>query len=118
MGLYQEILEALKKEYNDGATYQEMAQKYGVSYTHIHNLLHNKRAIDGISLRFFFRLFPNATVTINGGIVAPVVNNGSNSGTMNGVVTAADEQAIDKILRTDELTDSEKVKVLKIMKKK
>lgn len=91
MSLYQEILEALKKEYNDGATYQEMAQKYGVSYTHIHNLLNGKRAIDGISLKFFFRLFPNAAVTINGGIVAPVVNYGHNHGTMNGVVTV-DEQ--------------------------
>ena len=116
MSLYEDILEALKKEYADGATYQEMAEKYGVSYTHIHNLLHGKRSIDGISLRFFFRLFPKATVNIGGGIVAPVVNNGSNLGTMTGVVTGI-ECAVDKILQTDDLTDAEKIKVLKVLKK-
>lgn len=87
MDIYEQIIDILKKEYAAGATYQELADKYGVSYTHIHNLLHGKRAVSGISLDFFFRLFPKAAVSVN------------------------------KILASEELSDSEKIKVLKVLKK-
>ena len=116
MEIYETIIEMLKKEYADGATYQELADKYGVSYTHIHNLLHGKRAVSGISLDFFFRLFPKASVNLSGGVFSPVVNDGLNSGVMQGNTSSMDE-AISKITETDELSDSEKIKVLKVLKK-
>ena len=112
MDIYDKIIEMLKKEYADGATYQELADKYKVSYTHIHNLLNGKRAVSGISLDFFFRLFPKAAVKFSAG----VVNTGTNTGVMSCGNSGMDD-AIDKILASEELSDSEKIKVIKVLKK-
>ena len=116
MDIYEKIISLLKEEYAAGATYQELADKYRVSYTHIHNLLNGKRAVSGISLDFFFKLFPKATISLSGGIFSPVVNNGHNSGTMAGIVSGMDE-AINKILADETLSAEEKVKFLKVLKK-
>ena len=112
MDIYEKIIEMLKKEYADGATYQELADKYKVSYTHIHNLLNGKRAVSGISLDFFFRLFPQAEINFSAG----VVNTGTNTGVMS-VGNSGMESAIDKILESEELSDAEKIKVIKVLKK-
>ena len=116
MDLYQSIIEALKKEYADGATYQRLAQKYGVSYQYLREIMLGKKPVERMSLEFFFKLFPNASVTISGGIVAPVVNNGHNSGSMVGV--AGDMSAArKKILSSVELSSDEKIKMLKVLEK-
>jgi hypothetical protein len=120
MEIYEKIIETLKKEYAAGATYQELADKYQSSYTHIHNLLSGKRSISGISLDFFFRLFPRAAVNLEGDSVnidAPR-NSGNVVGVNNGsVIGGSMEPAIDKILASEDLSDSEKIKVLKVLKK-
>lgn len=120
MEIYEKIIETLKKEYAAGATYQELADKYQSSYTHIHNLLSGKRSISGISLEFFFRLFPRAVVNLEGDKANVEVkkNSGNVVGVNNGsVIGGSMELAVDKILAADELSDSEKIKVLKVLKK-
>ncbi|MBR2510414.1 MAG: hypothetical protein IKB71_11820 [Lentisphaeria bacterium] len=119
MDIYEKIIEMLKHEYNSGATYQELADKYNVSYTHIHNLLNGKRAVSGISLEFFFRMFPHATINFSGGDFSHLVNNGGNVvGINNGKITSGCLSAvIDKILESEELSDAEKIKVMKVLKK-
>lgn len=116
MDIYQKIIEALKQEYANGATYQELAAKYGVSYQYLRELIIGKKPVERMSLEIFFKLFPRATVTISGGIVAPVVNNGHNSGSMIGV--GNDQSATrKKILESTELTAEEKIKMLKVLEK-
>lgn len=119
MDIYTKIIEILKEEYNSGSTYQELADKYGVSYTHIHNLLNGKRSVSGISLDFFFRMFPHATINFSGGDFSHMVNHGGNVvGINNGKITSGCLSAvIEKILDSDELSDTEKVKVMKVLKK-
>ena len=116
MDIYKEIIDALKQEYADGATYQELAAKYGVSYQYIRELIIGSKPVERMSLEIFFKLFPRATVTISGGIVAPVVNNGHNRGTMIGVGTDLSE-ARKKILASTELSAEEKIKMLKVLEK-
>ena len=62
------------------------------------------------------KAFPEATINLRGKVVAPVINNGNNSGVMQTSVSGIDS-AIDKILASEELSDSEKIKVLKVLKK-
>ncbi|MBR7119938.1 MAG: hypothetical protein IKC77_07060 [Lentisphaeria bacterium] len=114
MDVYRKIIEVLRQEYESGATYKELADKYGISYTHMHNLLNGKRAVSGISLDFFFKLFPDATLTFSGGNFTNVVNNG---GKIKSISTNDNNDAINKILTSDELSDAEKVKVLKVLRK-
>ena len=116
MDIYQEISDALKKEYEGGATYQELSEKYGVSYQYLRELILGKKPVARMSLDTFFKLFPRATVTISGGIVAPVVNNGHNRGTMIGVGNDLSE-ARKKILAATELSAEEKIKMLKVLEK-
>lgn len=115
MDIYKKIIEALKQEYADGATYQELASKYGISYQYLRELIVGKKPAERMSLEIFFKLFPNASVMISGEIVAPVVNNGNN-GSITGVVCDISE-ARKKILASDDLTSDEKIKVLKVLEK-
>ena len=62
MDLYEKIITALKEEYENGATYQEMAEKYGLSYSYLRELLLGIKPVGRMSLDFFFKLFPHATV--------------------------------------------------------
>ena len=101
MDIYKQITELLKSEYDAGATYQELADKYGVSYTHMHNLLNGKRAVSGISLDFLFKLFPKATICLTG------------DKTSSDCIAAV----FDKILESEDLSAEEKVKVMKVLKK-
>ena len=67
MEIYKEILDQLKKEYSDGATYQEMSSKYGVSYQYLRELIHGIKKTDRMSLGVFFKLFPHAQINLNAG---------------------------------------------------
>ena len=120
MDIYEKIINHLREEYSSGATYQELASKYGVSYTHIHNLLNGKRAVSGISLDFLFRLFPKAQINLHGDAVsiAAPQNRGNVVGVNHGsVATDCLSGVMNKILSTEELTAEEKVKVLKVLQK-
>ena len=120
MDIFDQILAHLKEEYQSGATYQELSRKYGVSYTHIHNLLNGKREISGISLGFLFKLFPRAKIDLSGtaAVISAPQNSGAVVGVNNGNVSAdCLSSVMEKILSTNDLTAEEKVKVLKVLKK-
>lgn len=121
MNIYDQIVDCLKQEYLSGATYQELADKYKVSYTHIHNLLNGKRSVSGISLDFLFRLFPAASVNLHGS--ANNNSGGINVGAVNGSGNFFNEKKSDtlqliqnRILQSDALSAEEKVKFLKLIK--
>ena len=124
MDLYSRIIRHLKEEYKKGATYRELAERYNSSYTHIYNIMHEKSSISGISLDFFLRLFPNCRIDLEGKTLAPHTtsitnhNNGNVVGINNGVITADCMAAVlNKILESDKLSDSEKIKVIKVLQK-
>ncbi len=108
------IIDALKKEYADGATYDDLNKKYGVSRAYLHQLLHGESSPARMSLEVFFKLFPSATVSIKGNTVNNVVNTGVNSGSMIGINGAGD--MVDKILKSD-LSAEEKVKFIELVRK-
>lgn len=119
MDLYEKILSMLKEEYENGATYQEMAKKYGLSYSYLRELLLGIKPVGRMSLDFFFKLFPAATISVEGKTIVPVVNNGTNSGAMTGVIQYGDnaDKVLNQILSTEDLTAEEKIKVIKVLKK-
>ncbi|MCQ2378023.1 MAG: hypothetical protein MJ016_02285 [Victivallaceae bacterium] len=114
MDIYKIIIDALKKEYADGATYRDLAEKYGVSYQYIRELMLGVKPVERMSLDIFFKLFPSATVSIKGNTVNNVVNTGVNSGSMIGVNSAGDIE--DKILKSD-LSAEDKVKFIELVRK-
>lgn len=120
MDIYKEIFDFLKNEYSKGATYNDLAKKYGISYTHIHNLLSGRRSVSGISLEFFFKIFPKAQINLAGDVVS--IHADHNSGHVVGVNRCGISSdclsaVMDKILESGELSDAEKIKVMKVLKK-
>ena len=117
---YREILDALRQEFVKGATQVDIAKRSGVGRSYICELMSGKSPVDGLSLKKFNQLFPKATVYLYGdkvNIDAPL-NSGNVVGVNNGgVIGGSMEPAIDKILASEELSDSEKIKVLKVLKK-
>lgn len=115
-----DIIAALKAEYDSGMTYDEIAKKHGVSYTYIHNLFSGKRAVDGLTIKKINRLFPDSVLCLHGDKVTITANqnHGNVVGVNNGEINA-DCMAVvlDKILESEELSDAEKVKVMKVLKK-
>lgn len=65
MDVYREIRDELKKQYDAGATQQELADQFGVARSYIARLINGDRPIQGISLETFFRLFPQAKVSLH-----------------------------------------------------
>lgn len=114
------ILDALMQQYQKGKTYQEIAKSGGLSYSYLHEIMTGKRPADGISVKKLNGLFPQCVLFLEGDSVsidAPR-NSGNVVGVNNGgVIGGSMEPAIDKILASEELSDSEKIKVLKVLKK-
>ena len=122
MDIYEKIVSHLKAEHKKGSSYRDLANRYQSSYTHVYNIMHGKSSISGMSLDLFFRIFPNCKIDLDGRTAphpAITANNSSNViGVNNGAITADCMAAvIDKILECDELSDAEKVKVMKVLKK-
>lgn len=112
MDIIDEVKKILWEEYRSGKTQQELADKYHLKQSHISNILNGKKKI---SLEMLQTMFPHMSINFNGGIIAPVVNNGHNSGTMNGVVTDSGSM-VDKILQSD-LSAEEKIKFIELVRK-
>lgn len=117
---YEYIASTLKAEYEAGMTYNEIAQKHGISYTYIHNLLSGKRPIAGLTLAKLNALFPDASLSLHGDTVS--IRADHNSGNVVGINRGkifADYMNVvmDKILESKELSDAEKIKVMKVLKR-
>ena len=84
----------------DGKTNQEeIAKGLGISRPYLNRLLNKKRPIDGITLRALRKLFPHATLHLQGDTVIAEntgINNGVlgvNHGTVNGGTPTASAEA-------------------------
>ena len=113
MSIYEEIRAALIREWRNGATQQEIADRAGVTNPYINNLLSGKRKVESMKLETLFKLFPRAEIKLERPQIA-----GDYAVQVQGNVSIAEESAIiDKILNDDTLSAEEKVKVLKVLKK-
>lgn len=63
--LYKFISDSLKKEYEDGATYQQLAKKYNMSYQYIRGIILGQYPAKRLSLEYFFKFFPDASIKLN-----------------------------------------------------
>lgn len=113
MNIYEEIRQALIREWRNGATQQEIADRAGLTNQHINNLLSGKRKVESMKLETLFKLFPRAIIKLERPLIA-----GDHAVQVQGNVSIAEDSAIiDKILNDDTLSAEEKVKVLKVLKK-
>ena len=121
MAIDDQILDILRAEYyENGATQQEIAAKFNTSQGQIQSLLSGKRQVAGLTLGTIMKMFPKATLVINGDAAAVHASGtkGNVVGVNNGTIGAdCISAAIDKILDSDELSDAEKIKVMKVLKK-
>jgi hypothetical protein len=67
------IAKRLKKEYDAGATQNELAKKYNISQSRVSDLLINPEADKSLSLSMVERMFPNATLHLDGSDVDTVL---------------------------------------------
>ena len=115
-----DILLELRKLYENGATQQEISDQTGVSRSYVRDLLSGKRPVDGLTLKKINQLFPQAILLLSGDTVSIRANRNSGNvvGVNHGTISQDCMSAIQsKILETKELTDAEKVKFLKVLKK-
>lgn len=114
MTIYEEIRAALIREWRGGATQQEIADRAGLTNQHINNLLSGKRKVESMKLETLLKLFPHAEIKLERPQIA-----GDNAIQVQGNVSVKsdDSAVVDKILNDDTLSDEEKVKVLKVLKK-
>ncbi len=110
--IYEKIREALRQEWQNGATQQEIADRANVTNPYINNLLSGKRKVESMKLETLFKLFPQAEINLSGAQLA-----GDHVVRIQGGVSMDTRNLMNKILSTDELSDAEKVKVLKVLQK-
>lgn len=116
--LYEAILNMLNDEYKRGSTYQEMAKKYKISYTHLHNMMNGVSHPSCLSLLNFAKMFPNARISLDGN--ATVNNVEQNTGIVSGahssnVLQDGSSDFMKKILSSPRLSAEEKVKVMQVI---
>lgn len=98
MTIADQIKKALQDEYYGGGKQQEMAAAHHVSQQYISRLLSGKRSCNGLSVEVVSRMFPRATLNINGDTVV-AENSGINNGEMkinHGTVHADSSAAVEK----------------------
>ncbi len=89
MNIAQTVFETLRQEYDSGMTQEEVAAKHHVRHSQMQPILSGKRSAGGLRIETLDRMFPNATIDLNGNISTSqtgtnnVVVHGENSGTVN-----------------------------------
>ena len=71
MGISTTVQEHLREERVAGKTFQAIADSHHIAQSYVVDLINGKRPITGISLGVFDRMFPHATVALDGH--APIV---------------------------------------------
>lgn len=61
-------LKLIQDEYHAGATQEELAKKYHSTQAGIQRILSGKRKLSGIKLDTFEKMFPNATINLEGNV--------------------------------------------------
>lgn len=116
-----EIFEALHRRHASGETPAEIGRAAKMAPESIEKLLSGEMKVENLTLKALNLLFPNAVIHLNGGdsshIHAPG-NRGNIAGNNHGAV-GCDCLAVmlQKVLEAEELSDEEKVKVMKVLRK-
>lgn len=113
------ILEALRTKWQFNSQ-EEISKASGVSRTYICELLSGKADVYGLTLKKINKLFPKAVLKLDGDSVSITAdhNSGNVVGVNNGEISSNCMSAVlDKILESEELSDAEKVKVMRVLKK-
>lgn len=66
MSLVEQVKSAVIRERKNDATLQRISDKFHIPQSHVANLLNGKRSFGGITLDTFDRMFPRASVFLNG----------------------------------------------------
>ncbi len=114
------ILSLLLQRWRDGETQADIAKKAGISQPYLCDLISGKADVEGLTIKKLNALFPEASLNLEGDSVS--IHADYNSGNVVGInhgkiSTACIAAVVDKILESDELSDTEKVKVMKVLKK-
>lgn len=75
MNIADPVRAALEEEYKRGKTHQEIADAHHISRSFIQSVMTGRRNYDGISLKHIERMFPHATLNLNGGGITQVASN-------------------------------------------
>lgn len=117
--LYDYIRTYLKEQYAAGATYQQLAKKFGISYTYIHKLISGECPPERLSLEFFRKIFPNSKIELGGDtIVHGNTNNVNGCGGAQTITNNAAEgmiTAIRRVMHDAVMSDAQKVATAKII---
>lgn len=122
MGIAKQTVEYIRSTYNDKrVTQEQLADLWGVSQNYICKILSGKADPDKISIGILQRIFPKATLNIDGSPTVSGVGNvvGShNSDIAINASSCADKMnAIrDAVVESETLSAEAKVEVLKIIK--
>ena len=114
------ILRYLRSRWEAGETQQQIANSTGISRSYLCEILSGKAGVDRITVGTINKLFPKATLQLEGD--AAVISAPRNSGNVIGINNGTMESdclsgVMNKILATEDLTAEEKVKVLKVLQK-
>ena len=103
--IWDTIAETIKAEYDSGMTLTEIGKKHNVAHSVIQRLLSKKRSAEKSTLQTVQRMFPNATLHLNG-------SNVDISTIRNLEATLAN---IRKIINDDTFTPEKKMKLIQII---
>lgn len=65
MTIQEQIVAELRKEYSSGSTYQEIADRHGLSYTYARGIILGKEPAGRISLEKLLAMFPRARIELH-----------------------------------------------------
>lgn len=114
------ILDNLKARWNSGETQASIAKSAGISQAYLCDLISGRADVEGLTIKKLNKLFPKAQLLLDGDSISIHADN--NSGNVVGVNRGKISSdclttVVDKILESEDLSDAEKVKVMKVLKK-
>ena len=78
MNIAQTVFETLRQEYDSGMTQEEVAAKHHVRHSQMQPILSGKRSAGGLRIETLDRMFPNATINLNGNGNSTITQGASN----------------------------------------
>ena len=115
-----ELFRDLRSQWESGKTQEELSRKSGVSRSYLCELLSGKRDIENMTIKKLNQLFPDSVFLTRGDHISITAerNRGNIVGVNRGTIGSDCLSAVmDKILSSEDLSDAEKVKVMKVLKK-
>ncbi len=118
-----QVYEWLRAQYDKGKTQVELAQKTGLHQGELCQILSGKKSVSGMRIETIQRIFPNATLNIDGAPTVSGVGNFVGSHNSDIAIHASSSSCSDKmnaiknaILDSETLNPESKIEVLKIIK--